>query len=67
MSAPLTVTEAAQRLGATRWWIYKLIRDGRLKTTLFGTAHMIAEKDLNALKIGPVGRPRVKPVKVVAQ
>jgi excisionase family DNA binding protein len=62
VSAPLTVQEAATKLGVTRWWIYSLIRAGRLKTTLFGQAHMIAPADLKALKIGPVGRPAKKAV-----
>jgi excisionase family DNA binding protein len=66
MSAPLTVQQAADRLGSTRWWVYSLIRQGRLKTTMFGTAHMIAAKDLDALKIGKVGRPQVRPVKTKA-
>jgi excisionase family DNA binding protein len=58
MSAPLTVQDVATRLGVTRWWVYSLIRSGRLKATPFGTSYMITRKDLAALKIGKVGRPK---------
>jgi excisionase family DNA binding protein len=58
MSAPLTVGDAAKRLGVSTMRIYGLIRDGRLKTSRFGVVHMISEEDLKAVVIGKVGRPR---------
>jgi excisionase family DNA binding protein len=71
MSAPLTVDQAAERLGVSRWWVYALIRAGRLKTDRVAwgmrEVHRIAEKDLRALKIRKVGRPFGAKAKAVAQ
>jgi excisionase family DNA binding protein len=57
----MTVDQAAERLGVSRWWVYALIRAGRLKTdrVAWGAreVYRIAEKDLKALKIRKVGRP----------
>jgi excisionase family DNA binding protein len=67
MSAPLTVGDAAKRLGVSTMRIYGLIRDGRLKTSRFGVFHMISEKDLKAVVIGKVGRPRKTATKAAAR
>lgn len=54
----LTTAQAAARLGVTPWRVYALIRSGRLPASKWGRDWMIAEKDLERVKVRKPGRPR---------
>ena len=45
----LTITEACQALRVSRWQLYQLINDGRLKTVRINRRRFIAPKDLHDL------------------
>ncbi len=53
----LTTEEAAQSLGVTPSRVRQMIRAGQLPATRFGKSHMIYERDLDAVRDRPVGRP----------
>ena len=53
----LTTSEAAEKLGVTRWRVNALIRDGRLKATKVGQIFLIEEKDLIPVMDRKPGRP----------
>ena len=54
----ITTTEAAKRLGVTPTRVRALIEAKRLKAFKFGREWLIDPKDLDAVKIRKVGRPR---------
>mgnify|MGYP001016388763 CR=1 FL=1 len=55
----ITTAEAAAMLGLSRWAVLAFIRDGKLPAQKFGRDWMIAEADLESVKVRrPVGRPR---------
>lgn len=53
----LTTAVAAERLGLSQKTIQALIKQNRLKATLFGKTYLIDEADLKRYKSRPVGRP----------
>lgn len=56
---PLTVAQAAKRVGRSTARIYQLIKTGALPGTKFGNSWMIKPADLDALPPLPgSGRPR---------
>jgi excisionase family DNA binding protein len=58
----LTTSEAAERLGVTRWRVNALIKAGRLKAEKKGQIYLIAESDLAAVAERKPGRPSTKKV-----
>lgn len=54
----LTTSEAAAKLGVTRWRVNAMIRDERLKAERFGSIFLIRESDLKAVENRKVGRPK---------
>jgi len=54
----ITTTEAARRLGVTPTRVRALIEAKRLKAFKYGREWLIDPKDLDAVKIRKVGRPR---------
>ncbi len=58
VSGFLTLTQVAKRVGCSRQWVHRLIKDGRLKAEMLGTSsYMIREKDVENCSV----RPRAKP------
>lgn len=55
--ATLTTSEAAERLGVTRWRVNALITSGRLKAEKKGQIYLIDERDLKAVMVRTPGRP----------
>jgi excisionase family DNA binding protein len=53
----LTTSEAAERLGVTRWRVNALIKSGRLKAEKKGQIYLISERDLAAVMERKPGRP----------
>jgi len=51
-------TEAARRLGVSDARVRALIQSGRLKAVKIGGAWLIDPKDLKAVKVRKVGRPK---------
>ena len=64
----LTIQEAADRLGVSRWRIYALIRAGRLPAIKLGRDWIVQPADLQLVadrKPGyPAGRPRKTRLKI---
>lgn len=58
--ALLTTSEAAERLGVTRWRVNALIKAGRLKAEQKGQIYLIDERDLKAVMVRKPGRPPKK-------
>lgn len=54
----LTTSEAAEKLGVTRWRVNAMIRDKRLKAEKIGQIFLIRESDLKAVENRKVGRPK---------
>lgn len=54
----LTTKQAAEALGVQQSRIYHLITAGRLVAARFGSAWMIKESDLEAVKVRKPGRPK---------
>jgi len=54
----LTTKQAAARLGISESRIRQYIGEGRLRATLFGRAHQIAERDLARFDKPVMGRPK---------
>jgi excisionase family DNA binding protein len=54
----ITTTEAARRLGVTPTRVRALIEAKRLKAFKYGREWLIDPKDLEAVKVRKVGRPR---------
>ncbi len=54
----ITTSEAAEKLGVTRWRVNALIRDKRLKAEKFGQIFLIRESDLKAVENRKTGRPK---------
>lgn len=59
---PLTVADAAERLGVTVRRVQQLISEGRLPATEFGKSYMINEDDLKLVADRKPGRPSQKEV-----
>ena len=60
MASPLTVTDAAAALGVGRSRVLQLIRSGRLPAEKIGMQFLIQRKDLAAVRVRKVGRPKIK-------
>ncbi|HZL37918.1 MAG TPA: helix-turn-helix domain-containing protein, partial [Tepidisphaeraceae bacterium] len=58
LTTALTTTQAARKLGVSRSRILQLVGAGRLRTSRFGSAHMIREADLAQFRRLKRGRPR---------
>jgi excisionase family DNA binding protein len=56
----LTTSEAADRLGVTRWRVNALIQAGRLKAEKKGQIYLIDERDLAPVMDRKPGRPPTK-------
>ncbi len=54
----INTAEAAKRLGVTQNRVRALIEAKRLKATKVGNVWLIDPKDLDAVKVRKVGRPR---------
>jgi len=54
----ITTTEAAKRLGVTPTRVRALIEAKRLKAFKYGREWLIDPKDLEAVKVRKVGRPK---------
>ncbi|HXC71395.1 MAG TPA: helix-turn-helix domain-containing protein [Pyrinomonadaceae bacterium] len=54
----ITTAEAAKRLGVTQNRVRALIEAKRLKAFKYGREWLIDPKDLEAVKVRKVGRPR---------
>ncbi|HXC73038.1 MAG TPA: helix-turn-helix domain-containing protein [Pyrinomonadaceae bacterium] len=54
----ITTTEAAKRLGVTPTRVRALIEAKRLKAFKYGREWLIDPKDLDAVKVRKVGRPK---------
>lgn len=59
MSEPqlISVSEAAEKLGISRWRINQLINEKRLPAKKIGRAYVIKESDLALVKDRKPGRP----------
>lgn len=67
MIALLTVKDVAARLNVTTARVRFLVAAGRLKAERFGARTLLVDpRALARLHIGPVGRPRTRPVKAEA-
>ncbi len=60
LMALLTTSEAAERLGVTRWRVSALIQAGRLKAEKKGQIYLIDESDLKPVMVRTPGRPSTK-------
>jgi excisionase family DNA binding protein len=60
---PLTVADAAKRLGVSVRRVQQLIAEGRLPAKEFGKVYMIKESDLKLVQDRKPGRPAQKAVK----
>lgn len=58
MKGMLTTVEAARQLDISPGRVRQLIMEGRLPTEKVGRQHLIALRDLAAVRIRPNGRPR---------
>jgi excisionase family DNA binding protein len=54
---PLSVSQAAEKLGVSRWRINQLINDGRLPAQRIGRAYVVNEADLELVRERRPGRP----------
>ena len=53
----LSVMEAAEKLGVSRWRVNQFINDGRLPAQKIGRSYVIKESDLEFVQERKVGRP----------
>jgi excisionase family DNA binding protein len=53
----LSVSQAADKLGISRWRINQLIKEGRLPAQKVGRAYVIKESDLKLVEDRKPGRP----------
>lgn len=53
----LSVAEAAEKLGVSRWRVNQFIDEGRLPAQKVGRAFVILESDLQLVENRPTGRP----------
>ncbi len=53
----LSVMEAAEKLGVSRWRVNQFINEGRLPAKKIGRSYVIKESDLEKLQERKVGRP----------
>lgn len=53
----LSVLEAAEKLGVSRWRVNQLINAGRLPAQKIGRSFIIRESDLELVRKRPPGRP----------
>jgi excisionase family DNA binding protein len=61
VASPLTVTQAAERLGITSARVRFYIANGRLPATRLGSIYVIDPGDLAKLNRGKAGRPPAEP------
>lgn len=54
----ITTTQAAEKLGITRWAVIALIKRGSLPAEKFAGSWIIQEKDLASVQNRKVGRPK---------
>ncbi len=56
----LTTDDVMQISGKSRQWIYRAVRENKLKSTKIGSVHIYARSDVDAwLKtLKPAGRPK---------
>ncbi len=53
----LSVIEAAEKLGVSRWRVNQFINEGRLPAQKIGRSYVIKESDLHLVEDRPTGRP----------
>jgi len=53
----LSVIEAAEKLGVSRWRVNQFIDDGRLPAKKVGRSYVILESDLQLVENRQTGRP----------
>jgi excisionase family DNA binding protein len=53
----LSVSQAAEKLGISRWRINQLINSGRLPAQKVGRAYVVKESDLKLIEDRKPGRP----------
>ncbi len=53
----LSVIEAAEKLGVSRWRVNQFINEGRLPAQKIGRSYVIKESDLQLVEDRPTGRP----------
>jgi len=53
----LSVIEAAEKLGVSRWRVNQFINEGRLPAQKIGRSYVIKESDLQLVADRPTGRP----------
>jgi len=53
----LSVMEAAEKLGVSRWRVNQFINDGRLPAQKIGRSYVIKENDLDLVQARKIGRP----------
>ncbi len=53
----LSVIEAAEKLGVSRWRVNQFINEGRLPAQKVGRSYVIKESDLHLVEDRPTGRP----------
>ena len=53
----LSVIEAAEKLGVSRWRVNQFINEGRLPAKKVGRSYVIKESDLKLVEDRPTGRP----------
>lgn len=53
----LSVLEAAEKLGVSRWRVNQFINEGRLPAQKIGRSYVIKEGDLELVRKRKVGRP----------
>ncbi len=53
----LSVIEAAEKLGVSRWRVNQFINEGRLPAQKIGRSYVIKESDLQLVEHRPTGRP----------
>ncbi len=52
-TAMLTVPQVAKRTGRNPETVRRWIREGKLRASKVGTQHVIEERDLEAMQVGP--------------
>ena len=53
----LSVIEAAEKLGVSRWRVNQFINEGRLPAQKIGRSYVVKESDLQLVEDRPTGRP----------
>jgi excisionase family DNA binding protein len=58
MTDLLSTAEVARRLGVTRAWAARMMKDGHLPAQKVGRSYVVRAEDLEQFERRPVGRPR---------